>query len=178
MVSVAQRLAKLQRRRSKYAEWCQRLALFAIPYMAIAILGHRLGYFDTLSTYWLLGIGLLILVAAVVLGIRGFYDLWSRGEKGGLNSARGTVLAVLLLLPFVYHGFLAYALPPLHDISTDLDDPPVYEFALEDRVEPMNEIEEPSDYQKQLQLRAYPRVVARRYALGAGRLLRAVAELV
>ena len=48
MVSVAQRLAKLQRRRSKYAEWCQRLALFAIPYMAIAILGHRLGYFDTL----------------------------------------------------------------------------------------------------------------------------------
>jgi len=177
MATFSERLARVERGRSKSAEWCQKLSFFALPYFAIVIVGHRAEFFDTLSTFWLLGIGLLVLVAALVFGIRGFFDIWTTGQIGGLNSARGMALAVLLLTPFLYHGFLAFALPPLHDISTDLEVPPEFENALRLRTDAMNDISDPGEVETDLQLRTYPRVVARRYPLGAGRVFTAVALL-
>ena len=178
MATFSERLARVERGRSPSAEWCQKLAFFSVPYFIIIIVGHRTGALETLSTFWLIGIGLLVLAACLVFGIRGLFDLWSKGQVGGLNSARGIALALLMLTPFIYHGFLAFALPPLYDISTDLEAPPEFENALRERTEEMNEISDPGQSETRLQLQAYPRVVARRYPLGAGRIFREVAALI
>lgn len=178
MATITERLAKFERRRSSAAVWSQKLALFAVPYLAIVIIGHRIDAVETIPTLWLLALVPIILIAALVLGARGIYELWAQGRKGGVNSARGIALSIVLLAPFVYQGVKAFTLPPLYDISTDLDSPPEYANALDDREDRMNEVVDPTFITRQLQLRTYPKVVARRYPLGSGRVFRAIAELV
>ena len=178
MTTITERLAKFERRQSGPAVWCQKLAVFALPYLVIVILGHRSGTFETVPTFWLLALGLAILVGSLILGLKGFHDLWTSGKRGGLASARGMALSGILLVPFLFLGAKAFVLPPIYDISTDLDWPPEFDNALDDRVANMNEIKEPTEATKQLQLRAYPKVVARRYPLGAGRVFKAIAEQV
>ncbi len=178
MASLEQRLRRLERRVSKAASWSQRLAVFAVPYLLIVILGHRLGVIETPATFWLLALGGAMLALSVVFGVRGFQELWSHGAKGGLNALRGTALAGALLLPFGWYGYLALALPALHDVSTDLESPPEFENAIEDRLRGMNPIAVPAQAARQQQLQAYPRVSARRYPLGSSRVLRAIIDLV
>lgn len=178
MASIARRLERIERRRSGAAQLCERLALFSIPYFAFTVLGHRFGLIETLDTYWLLAIGGLLLIVAILAGIRAFQQLWVEGDEGGLRATRGTLIAIVLMVPFLWFGYLAFALPQLHDISTDLDDPPNFASAYEIRSEASNPIAETmTDLEKDQQLLAYPRVSARRYPLGSGRVFRVVVSL-
>ena len=178
MTNHFDRLSLSERPQSLAAMWCQRLAVFAVPYFLIVILGHRFGAIETPPAFWLLGIGVLMLTASVASGIYGFYELWTFGHKAGISATRGTLLGLFLLLPFLYHAVLAFSLPQLFDISTDLDDPPAYDTVLNDRGEDMNPIVLPGEAQKQAQLTAYPRIAARRYPLDTGRVFKAIVKLV
>ncbi|MEN0040316.1 MAG: DUF1499 domain-containing protein [Pseudomonadota bacterium] len=163
---------------SNAAIWCQRLAVFCVPYLAIVILGHRFGGIETAQAFWLLGLGAAMLLLALGLGVWGLYRLWTFGDQGGMRSARGLAIALALLAPFVYQGARAFALPQLYDISTDLEDPPQFDSAMDDRAFGMNGESAFDDVQKQLQIESYPRVAARRYPLGMVRVFRAAVELV
>ena len=166
------------RRSSRAAWWCQWLAIFAVPYLAFVVLGHRFGQIETTATYWLLGIGAVVLFAALVAGLVGFRDLWVRGDRGGMRALRGMVLAGLLLLPFAYAGYLAFALPPLDDVSTDLADPPQFSAAENDRTDGMNPIREADAARRAAQLAAYPALAARSYSGDIERVFRTVFALV
>ena len=163
------------RRSSRAAIWCQWLALFCVPYLAIVVLGHRAGAIETPATLWLLGLAAVLLVLALVLGMVGFHDLWTHGHRGGLRALRGTTLAALMLLPFAYFTVLAFTLPPLHDVTTDLADPPVFETAEADRPPGANPIGAPD---AERQLAAYPSLAARRYTGDIDLVLKTVIELV
>ena len=117
MASYVERLTRVERQQSQAAVWSRRLAVFCVPYLLIVVLGHRFGAVDTVSTFWLLGLAILMLIGAIVAGFVGFYELWNYGHKGGINSARGVMLAIVLLLPFLYYAMLALTLPQLYDIS-------------------------------------------------------------
>ena len=166
------------RPRSRAAAWCQRLAVFSIPYFVIVILGHRTNTVDTISTFWLLGVGVFILLASLAAGALGFYELWTDGKKGGMNATRGVLLSLALMSPFVYFAFKALALPQIYDVATDLEDPPAYDMVLDDRSEEMNPVVDPGDIQKRLQLQAYPRVAARRYRLDLVQVFRQIVGLI
>ncbi|MEM8749366.1 MAG: DUF1499 domain-containing protein [Pseudomonadota bacterium] len=178
MVTINERLARIQRPRSTAGEWSYKFAVFAIPYFVLVILGHRFGFVDTLSMFWMLALGFALLVMAILLAGKGFYDLWTEGQKAGINSAKAMVLAGLMLLPFFYYGAQALLLPPLFDISTDLEDIPAYDSVLELRTDGMNPLEEPSQAARDLQLTSYPKVAARRYPLGEGRVFREIVALI
>jgi len=178
MVTINERLARVERPRSNAGVWCKRLAFFAVPYLAIVVLAHRGGNIETVPIFWMLGLGVLIVVASLALGARGFLDLWNDGHEAGLNSAQGMFVGVLLLLPFIYFGGKSLLFPPLYDISTDLEDAPAYDTVLELRTDQMNQVLEPTDLQRELQLRAYPKISARRYPLGEARVFKAVVELI
>ncbi|MEE9315164.1 MAG: DUF1499 domain-containing protein [Rhizobiaceae bacterium] len=178
MAGYVERLSRVERHRSSAAQWCQRLAVFAVPYLLIVVLGHRFGAIDTVSTFWLLGLGVFMAVAALIAGVRGVYELWTYGHEAGLSAARGMLLATLLLLPFAYQAARAFVLPPIYDISTDLEDPPAYDTALDDRTGVMNPVLDPTSAIKNMQLQYYPRVTARRYPLGMGRVFREIVTLV
>lgn len=163
------------RRNSRAAVWCQRLALFCVPYLAIVVFGHRTGAIETPATLWLLGLGATLLVLAVVLGIVGLHDLWSEGARGGMRSLRGLVLAGLMLVPFAWSGWLAFTLPPIHDVATDLADPPEFEAAEADRDAAANALGAPD---AAVQVAAYPTLAARRYTGDIDLVAKAVFELV
>lgn len=178
MATIDERLARVERPRSSAGVWCKRLSYFAIPYFLIVVLAHRTGNIDTVPVFWMLGVGVLVLTAALALGVKGFLDLWNNGHEAGLNSAQGMSIAILLLLPFLFYGGKSLLLPPLYDISTDLEDAPEYDTVLELRTENMNAIVSPTDQTRDLQLRAYPKISARRYPLGEARVFKAVVELI
>ncbi|MEP0943645.1 MAG: DUF1499 domain-containing protein [Rhizobiaceae bacterium] len=178
MAGYVERMTRVERPRSQAAVWCQRLAVFCLPYLLIVILGHRFGAVDTVSTFWLLGLAILMLLASLAAGCVGFYELWNHGYKGGISSARGMLLSAVLLLPFAYFAIQALLLPQIYDISTDLDDPPAYDSVLAERSEVMNPVADPTDPQKIKQLRAYPQLTARRYPLDTGQVFREVVTLI
>lgn len=177
MNSIDQRLQRIQRGISEPARWCQRLALFCVPYLAIVVLGHRFAMIETPQVFWLLGLGVVMLVSAIAFGLRGFYELWVYGNVGGMRALRGTALAALLLAPFVFFATKALTLPRIHDISTDLQSPPAFEAAIADRTGAMNPLDRTAPALPEIQIRAYPQVAARRYPLGSGQVFTEVVAL-
>ncbi|MDD9910777.1 MAG: DUF1499 domain-containing protein [Ahrensia sp.] len=178
MTSIANRLERLERHPSRAAWWCQKLALFCLPFLAMVVIGHKIGAIDTIPTFWMLGLGFVLLMTSLIAGGQAFYELWTYGHQGGLKASAGVMLSLVLLTPYLWVAFNVYRLPQLHDISTDLVQPPSFENALEDRTSQMNAIREPSPQDAKRQLAAYPRVSARRYPLGAGRVFKTAAELI
>ena len=178
MAGYVERMTRVERPRSKAAVWCQRLAVFCLPFLVVVILGHRFGAIDTISTFWMLGLAILMMLASLAAGCVGFYELWNYGHKGGISSARGMLLSTVLLVPFLYFAAQALLLPQIYDVSTDLEDPPVYDAVLAQRNESMNPFVDPSEAQKVMQLQAYPRLTARRYPLDTGQVFREVVALV
>lgn len=177
MASIDMRLQRIRRGTSEAARWCQRSAVFAVPYLAIVVIGHRLGLIETWQSFWLMGVGVVMLVAAIGCGLRGFYELWVYGNTGGMRSLRGTALAFMLLAPFAFFGAKVVSLPQLHDISTDLETPPAFEAAISDRSAGMNPLGDMDLALRDRQIQAYPQVAARRYPLGSGRVFTEVVAL-
>ncbi|MEL6744364.1 MAG: DUF1499 domain-containing protein [Pseudomonadota bacterium] len=177
MASYTERLMRVERPASSAARWSQSLALFCLPFLAIVIVGHRFGQIETAAAFWLLGLAVFLLLIALACGARGIYELWTYGRRGGIRSARGILLASILLLPFAVQAFSATALPPLYDISTDLESPPEFANAAADRTPDMNPLDAPTQVAAEAQLRAYPKVSARRYPMDMNRVMLAVVEL-
>ncbi len=87
--------------------------------MRITILLHRFGKVTTPQAVWLNAFGLAMIVASLVLGVRAFLDLWNRGLRGGKATVRGVIVATMLLIPFLWFGYLAVEHPMLSDVSTN-----------------------------------------------------------
>lgn len=170
--------AMTQRRRSRAALWCQRIAVFLIPYFLVVIIGQRWGFIDTPSVLLLLGLGLLLILLSLGLGAIGFRQLWLYGHKGGMQSVRGMTLAMLMFLPFGWYGWLAFTLPPLHDITTDKFEPPKFVAALKLRTPEMNELGDFSQEQIDVQETYYPQIGSRRYSTSTDRVFTSVVELI
>ena len=172
------RLSRVDRPFSAAAGWCQAFAVFGLILLVLAVAMHRLGALETQPTFWTLGAVVVVELLALVLGARALYELWSRGHAGGLRATRGMALAAIVLAPLAYHAGLAFALPPLHDISTNLDSPPEFDAARDDRQPGMNAFADPTPLEQEAQLRTYPQISARRYPLGQARVFRAVVTLI
>lgn len=168
----------IQRRRSAAATWSQRLAVFALPFFVVVIAGHRFGQIPTPVVFWLIAIGLSLLCASLFAAAVGFYQLWSTAAKGGLNCVRGSLLSIIVLAPFVWFGWKAVTLPTLHDVSTDLDDPPEFSAAGEQRTPAMNSLALLDATSVRAQLEAYPQVRSRRYQAPVDRVFKAVADII
>ena len=106
-----------ERRWSSAAVWCERIASISIPFFAIAILLHRLGEISTPQVVWLGAAGLAMLLTSLFLGMRAVADLWTRGLRGGKRTVRGVIITLLLLTPFIWHGYLAVEHPMLSHVG-------------------------------------------------------------
>ena len=170
--------AFLKRRQSWAALWCQRLAVFLLFYFLVTIAGQRWRLIDTPSVLGLLGIGLVFTLIALGLGMIGMYHLWQFGHKGGMQSVRGILLAILMIVPYGWAGWLAFTLPPLNDISTDRFAPPAFEQALDLRTKSMNKLDDLSEIELESQAFSYPHIGSRRYTTSTDRVFLAVKLLI
>jgi hypothetical protein len=170
------------RKHSWAASWCQGVALLCLPYFGLAIVLHRFGYITSPQAYWLIAVGLGLIFLTLALGARAFMDHWHFGMSGGPATMRGVLLALLLLGPYVWFGYLSMRYPLLSDVSTNSDAPPAYVRAAELRRslawQGSNGFASYDPTYVQILAGAYPELASRSYPAGSERVLRAVLALI
>ncbi|MDN2566842.1 DUF1499 domain-containing protein [Aquibium sp. A9E412] len=141
--------------------------------------GHRFGLVETVPFFWLLGLVAALAVAALLCAWAAYTQVWEEGARGAGAATLGVLAALLALAPYGLSAYRFAVHPALHDIATDLDDPPALALAAElRRVPPMNPVVPVDDAAAALQQAQYPQVVGRRYEQTAARVLEAVDGLI
>jgi hypothetical protein len=166
------------RRVSPAAQWARTLASFALVLACTAAVGHRYGMVETLAFFWVLALVTAIAIVSLLCAMFGFRRLWMQGDKAGKASFAATLLASIVLTPFAVAGYLAYTTPPLHDVSTDLVDPPPLRRAALERTAQMNAVTPYSAEMVAVQRLAYPDVTGRRLDASMERAVAAVQAVV
>lgn len=150
-----------ERRKSKAAIWCLRLAVISVPFFILTILLHRYSSITTQQAFWLIAFGIAMLVASLVFGLRASIDLWEKGYQGGRATVNGIVLSMLLLVPFGIQLANALQYPQLNDVSTDVLSPPAFLSPIGTTGEMPDA--EYDDFDARRIVSFYPELVSRRY---------------
>lgn len=104
------------------------LGLASLALLAVAVWGLRAGGWPWPQAYDLAGWGTWAAGAGTVAALAGLV-VWLRRRKGGAGAV---LLGLILSLPVAGLGaafeIAARTTPPINDISTDTDDPPVFWF--------------------------------------------------
>ncbi|MBO6719087.1 MAG: DUF1499 domain-containing protein [Rhizobiaceae bacterium] len=155
----------LERRVSAEARWSRRIAYFAAVLLVTSVAGHRFGAVETIALFWLFGVVVGLALVALLLSAVGFLRLWEFGDKGGRNSVKGLLAALVVLAPFGFGVAQFFLSPRLTDISTDLVDPPRFHHARAQRPAQANPIRPVAAAQAIVQIDYYPEITGRRYPL-------------
>ena len=156
------------------AFWSFRLGLFSLALFAISAGLHRFNVMETEIFVVLFSICAGVALLAFFMACYGILRLWMVGAEGGRASARGSICALLVLVPAGIAGYRAYTLPPLYDISTDTANVPAFLEPVSHGPDwiPKVEFLRAGPYEGQLE--AYPQVTGRRYEGALDRVLAAV----
>lgn len=104
------------------------LGVASIALLAVSVWGFRAGGWPWPQAYDLAGWGAWVGGAGVVVALVGLV-VWLRRRKGGSGAV---LLGLILSLPVAGLGaafeIAARTTPPINDISTDTEDPPVFWF--------------------------------------------------
>lgn len=115
---------------SDSALWSRRLALFAMAVILTGLVFARIGL-DPTAVLAVLGSAIGLACVAVLCAGAATIVIWRTGRKGVSRLLSGTFIALLVLAYPAYLTYQAIRLPPLHDITTDIDDPPSFSLSHE-----------------------------------------------
>ncbi len=140
------------------ALWCRRLAFFSTAVIITGVGLARLGL-DPRAVLAVLGSAIMIAGLAILCAGAATIALWRTGRRGlGLLLTGGLIAAAVLAYPS-YLAFQAVRLPALHDISTDIDDPPSFSLSQQALAARNGFVPQSVSYaQRQRQVLAYPDV--------------------
>lgn len=113
-----------QTRTSGAAGWALAVARFSVVLMALAALLHRYGFLGTpdfLATMLAVS-GLAVL--GLLLAAIAFRMVWKRGDAGSSAIAFAVLFSAVALAPLAAVSAMSLVFPEIHDVSTDLTDPP------------------------------------------------------
>jgi uncharacterized protein (DUF1499 family) len=113
---------------SDSALWSRRLAFFATAVILTGLVLARLGL-DPTAVLAVLGSAIIIACLAILCAGAAAIAIWRTGRKGVGVLLTGAFIAALVLAYPAYLTFQAIRLPPLHDITTDVDDPPAFSMS-------------------------------------------------
>lgn len=157
---------------SALAGLSRRVGALAICVAIIGLVGHRLGTMTPENAIAVVmaagGLG----AVALLLAAAGFAPIWEHGALGVGNVVAALLWGGLALLPAVALYLALANFPPIADVSTDIDDPPLFKLAPFQRTAGMNRAGFPDPAQLTLQRDAYPDITTRRYALGSAQIFR------
>lgn len=170
--------AYVEQRWSRAAWLGRRVAVFSLILLVVALASHRFGYLATTPFFWVLAVVVCLALLALIAAAAAFQRVWYSGYRGGGDMAVAVLISAVVLAPFVLTAWWAFATAPLSDISSDLDDPPSLLAATVFRTTDMNPIVAPDAARRQTQMRAYPAITGRRYAVTFDQLSKAVEALI
>jgi uncharacterized protein (DUF1499 family) len=118
------------------------LAILALLALAVGPLGWRLGWWHfRFAFFWLMPYAAYGALAAAAVSILVLVFGWSHlGARGIALAAVGVVVgAIVAYVPWQYER-LRGVVPPIHDITTDTDNPPAFVAALKLRPKDSNTV--------------------------------------
>ncbi|SER09726.1 Protein of unknown function [Nitrosomonas sp. Nm51] len=110
---------------AKLGKFSTRLALISGLLAGAAVILHRLHVVAFQFALPVLAVSTLCGLIAALLGISGLF-VAMRQRKSALSSLTGSLLGFVVAMPTVFTLLAASGLPRIHDISTDLDNPPQF----------------------------------------------------
>jgi uncharacterized protein (DUF1499 family) len=134
------------------------LAVLALVLLAAGPLGWRLGWWHyRVAFFGLMPFGAFAALAAAIVSILVLAFGWSHLDGRGLAlAALGVVLgAAIAYVPWQYNR-TRHAVPPIHDITTDTDNPPAFVAALSLRAPNANTVTYEGPDLAKKQKAAYP----------------------
>lgn len=131
------------------------VAVSAVLMLALAGVGTRADLWTYRTGFTLLRYAAYAGGASIALSLLAMLTTRPRGASLGMLVAALGVGALSLGVPYTYQR-TARALPPIHDISTDTNDPPVFVAVLPLRAGAPNSAEYAGDSIASLQRAAYP----------------------
>jgi len=144
--------------RSALVSWGFRLALFSVVIAVIAVLGLRLGIMPLpIALFAGLGGGFIVGVIAILLSIVGLAITLTSDKSGRGIAVAAIFLSLAIVAPVGAAIMNGSSVPPIHDITTDLTDPPVFVAVRAHRTPAHNPLDRSSpENLAELQLAAYP----------------------
>lgn len=115
------------------ARWSRRLAIFAAAIAAVAVALARARATAPPAALTVFAAALMIAAVAVVLAGSAAVTIWRDGLRGAGQAAFGFALAAALLAYPAYLAVVAFVLPPINQVSTDLASPPPFMFSTKAR---------------------------------------------
>lgn len=157
---------------SRAASWSPRFGVFSLLVLIISIVLHRFSFIPTKFFLVAAAVAELCALTSFVLALKGLYDLWKNGDRGGLKSLKGIIYSLITFTPVSIFAFLWYAMPPFYDISTDTDTPPRFIGS----IRPKDALPVAVDLSGQTatQLKEWPQLSGRRYDGSPDRILKSV----
>ncbi len=113
---------------SDSALWSRRLGFFATAVIVMGLVLARVGL-DPTAVLAVLGSAIVIACLAVLCAGAATIAIWRTGRKGIGVLLSGALIALLVLAYPAYLAYQAVRLPALHDITTDIDDPPAFSLS-------------------------------------------------
>ncbi len=142
---------------SRAAIWSQRLAVFALVVAGVSILLARLHAADPAAALTVFAAALVVAGFALMLAGAAAPIIWRLGLRGAGQAFLGFVLALGLLAYPAYLAALAFSLPKINDVSTDLVSPPSFLLSVRARAAGAGaEPPSPTDGMRAAQQIAYP----------------------
>lgn len=128
----------------------------ALAFVVVGALLQRLGWLPFPLAFYLFGIGLLVSSLFALYALASVFRHLARGQpcRSQLHIAFLTAAPAMLVLAIV--GVDGFKAPPIHDLSTDIHDPPQFRFAQARRREGDNSLDYGGEDIAALQVEAYP----------------------
>jgi uncharacterized protein (DUF1499 family) len=139
------------------ARWARRLAVFAAASAAVAVALARVRAANPPAALTVFAAALVIATIAVVLAGSATVTIWRDGRRGAGQAAFGFALAAALIAYPAYLAVIAFVLPPINQVSTDLASPPPFMLSTKARAARAGADPPPLDDQmRAAQRTAYP----------------------
>jgi len=161
--------------------WSRAISLgtyIAVSLIVLAMLGNRLGLWDFGLGFMMLAAGIILSVIGLVSGIIGTVISFKKPYPAEKTKLLVSTVICLLISGTMFVQFqVATSVPPIHNISTDQNDPPQFNKILALR-SGSNPVEYDREVIGEQQSSAYPRVQTLESALDAqASLLRSIEVL-
>ncbi|HWU61082.1 MAG TPA: DUF1499 domain-containing protein [Ensifer sp.] len=158
------------------ALWAQRIALFALMLMLAAWLATRFGPLLEVHFLALYLAACALAILALLGAFIGFVNLWRVGAQGGKSAIAAVLLAVPVLLPGAYAGWLYKSHAKIYEVTSDLTDPPAWLKAVSYDQFWLGPRPQADTATREAQNEAYPGLITHRYDAALDRVIKAVRE--
>lgn len=109
-----------------FTGWSLKLALLAVLIATLAVLGHRLSIIDFQPALLGLAGSTIIGLLAIVAGLIGTFKAIKAKEPKVVSTMAGSTLGFLVVTPIFLTALTGVGAPRIHDITTDLEQPPEF----------------------------------------------------